>query len=136
MTKSTIKCGFGHIYWKTSLLENFIFCAVRLAGINYRYLFQSKVLINLFNFWKIILKSFTLCIFVWCNKIKGLDFSSMVKWGYQNSFEPDYFFYENISRTQKAPKRKTNDFHPIRSFVPAKNCCLSCLVFAWFCYVG
>ena len=28
VTKSAIPCGFGHIYWKKSLMENFIFCAV------------------------------------------------------------------------------------------------------------
>ena len=26
-----------------------------------------------------------------------------------------YFFYEKILCAQKAPKRKTNDFHPLRS---------------------
>ena len=28
VTKSAGNCGFGHIYWKKSLMENFIFCAV------------------------------------------------------------------------------------------------------------
>ena len=28
VTKSAVSCGFGHIYWKKSLMENFIFCTV------------------------------------------------------------------------------------------------------------
>ena len=30
------------------------------------------------------------------------------------------FFYEKISYAQKAPKRKTNDFHPLRSLCAQK----------------
>ena len=26
-----------------------------------------------------------------------------------------FFFYEKVLRAQKAPKRKTSDFHPLRS---------------------
>ena len=26
--ETAVSCGFGHIYWKKSLTENFIFCAV------------------------------------------------------------------------------------------------------------
>ena len=29
-TKSTVCCGFDHIYWRKSLMENFIFCAVTI----------------------------------------------------------------------------------------------------------
>ena len=31
---------------------------------------------------------------------------------------------------------KTNDFHPLRSFCVHTKCCLCCLVFAWFYFVG
>ena len=29
--KSLVSCGFNHIYWKKSLMENFIFCAVLIV---------------------------------------------------------------------------------------------------------
>ena len=42
--------------------------------------------------------------------------SSNVKWGCQDNFKPVYFFFdEKISRVQKAQKRKTNDFYPLKS---------------------
>ena len=28
VTKSAGNCGFGHIYWRKSLTENFVFCSV------------------------------------------------------------------------------------------------------------
>ena len=31
-----------------------------------------------------------------------------------------FFFYENISRAQKAPKRKSSDFHPLGSLQAQK----------------
>ena len=45
-------------------------------------------------------------------------------------------FYKNILSVKKAPKRKRNDFHPLRSFFVRKICCLCCLVFAYFCFVS
>ena len=63
----------------------------------------------------------------------GIHVRSIVKWGYQDNFKPVYlfiyFFYEKISHTQKAPKHKTNNFHPLRSlcaqnFVLLVNVCL------------
>ena len=39
-----------------------------------------------------------------------------MKWGYQDNFKPVYVFLkEKASRAQKAPKRKTNYFHPLKS---------------------
>ena len=29
VTKSAVSCGFGHIYWRNPIIENFIFCAVQ-----------------------------------------------------------------------------------------------------------
>ena len=48
--------------------------------------------------------------------------SSIVKGGYQDNFKPVYysFFYEKISHAEKALKRKTNNFHPLRSFCTQK----------------
>ena len=67
----------------------------------------------------------------------GVHVRSILKWGYQDNFKTDYyyiyiFFYENVSRVQKAPKRKTSDFHPFKSlcawkivaFVLLVNVCL------------
>ena len=60
----------------------------------------------------------------------GVHVSSIVKWGYQDNFKPVFFFfYEKISHAQEAPKRKTNNFHPLRSlwaqnFVLFVNVCL------------
>ena len=48
-------------------------------------------------------------------RLIGVHVSSIVKWGYQDNFKPVYFFYEKISRAQKAPKRKTRDFYHLRS---------------------
>ena len=45
----------------------------------------------------------------------GVHVSSIVKWGYIDNFKPVYFFYEKILQPQKAPKRKTSDFHPFKS---------------------
>ena len=59
----------------------------------------------------------------------GVHVSSIVKLGYEDNFKPVYFFYEKISRAQKALKRKTSNFHSLRSFMSLKNCCLCCLVF-------
>ena len=50
----------------------------------------------------------------------GVHASSRVKRGYQDSFKPAYFFYKKISPAQKAPKRKTNHFHPLRSLCARK----------------
>ena len=51
------------------------------------------------------------------------------------------FFYKKILNTQKAPKRKTNDFHPIRSFCTRKklllllfNVCL--ILFYWLIFAS
>ena len=45
--------------------------------------------------------------------------SSIVKWTYQDNFKP-VFIYEKILRAQKAPKRKTSDFHSLRSLCNRK----------------
>ena len=29
MSKSVGNCGYGHIYWKIYLMENFVFCAMK-----------------------------------------------------------------------------------------------------------
>ena len=44
----------------------------------------------------------------------GVHASSIVYWGYQDNFKPVYFFL------QKELKRKTNDFHPLRSLCARK----------------
>ena len=46
--------------------------------------------------------------------------SSIVKLGYQDNLKPVFFFRENISRPKKTPKRKTSDFHPLRSLCTQK----------------
>ena len=47
--------------------------------------------------------------------------SSIVKWDYQNSFKPAYyFFHKKISRIQKALERKTSNNHPLRSLCAQK----------------
>ena len=74
--------------------------------------------------------------------------SSIVKWGYQDNLKPVYyFFYEKILSVQKAPKLKTNDFHPFRSFYARRKplpllffvrlflVCLFFLIgFGWFAF--
>ena len=46
----------------------------------------------------------------------GVHANNIVKRGYQDNFKPVYyFFYEKISRAQKALECKTSDFHPLRS---------------------
>ena len=47
-----------------------------------------------------------------------------------------FFFYEKVLTVKNAPKRKTNDFHPLRTFCAHKKCCLCCLVFVQFCFLG
>ena len=47
--------------------------------------------------------------------------SSIVKLGYQDNLKPVFFFFrENILRPKKTPKRKTSDFHPLRSLCTQK----------------
>ena len=46
------------------------------------------------------------------------------------------FFYRKISLVQNTQRHKTSDFHPLRKFERAKNCCLCCLVVPYFCFVG
>ena len=41
-----------------------------------------------------------------------------------------FIYLKNDFEHKKAPKRKTNDFHPLRRFCAHKNCGLCCLVFA------
>ena len=43
VTESTVSCGFGHMYWRNPLMENFIFCAVSMIPIAlYIRLFRYK----------------------------------------------------------------------------------------------
>ena len=63
------------------------------------------------------------------DELIGVHVSSIVNWGYQDNFRPVYyFFYEKILNAKKAPKRKTSDFHPFRSFYAQKT-----VVFVVFC---
>ena len=51
-------------------------------------------------------------------RLIGVNVISTVKLGYQDNFEPVYyyfFFYKKTSRAQKAPKRKTSNFHTLKS---------------------
>ena len=50
-------------------------------------------------------------------------------------FQACLLFYEKISRIKGAPKRKTNDFHPLRSFYARKKL-LPFLLFVYFCFVS
>ena len=43
-----------------------------------------------------------------------------MKWGYQDNFKPAYVILRKILHAQKALKRKTNDFHPLRSLCTGK----------------
>ena len=61
--------------------------------------------------------------------------SSIGNWGYEDNFKPVFFKKKN-SHAQKAPKRKSNDFHPSKVFMRAKNRCLCCFFFAFFCLVS
>ena len=59
--------------------------------------------------------------------------SSIGNWGYEDNFKPVFFKKKNL-HAQKAPKRKSNDFHPSKVFMHAKNRCLCCCFshfFAW-----
>ena len=49
-------------------------------------------------------------------------------------FEVNLFFLQKNLKAQKAPKRKTNHFRPVKSFVHKKNCCLCCFLFAYLCF--
>ena len=69
----------------------------------------------------VLISSFVNSIFARYWSVMGLvDESSIVKWGYQDNFKLVYFFYENISLTQKARKGKTNDFHLLRNLCARK----------------
>ena len=61
----------------------------------------------------------------------GVHVSSIEKWVYQDNFEPVYLFIylQKGFEYKKAPKRKTNDFYPLRHFCAHKKCGLCCLVF-------
>ena len=63
--------------------------------------------------------------------------SSIVKWGYQDSFKPVFFFFlrKDFACT-KSIKRKTNDFYPLKIFCAQKIVALLfsvCLIL--FCWV-
>ena len=93
---------------------------VLLFGMREHWLAKKELKISLFS-----LKLVTYLL-LW--KIGGMhgtffsfSISSIVKWGYQGNFKSVcLFFYEKISRAQKAPKRKTSDFHPLRSLCVRK----------------
>ena len=55
--------------------------------------------------------------------------SSIVYWGYQDNFKPIYYFFwwKDFACT------KTR--HMLEVYVCMKNCCLCCLVLAYFCFV-
>ena len=78
---------------------------------------------------------------------KAIKFSAMIVLGnsywkvvpymrLSRQFQARFFFHERISRAQKPPKRKTNDFHPLRSFSAHKKCCLCCLMLVYFCFLS
>ena len=48
----------------------------------------------------------------------GVHVSSVVD---EDNFKSVYFFYENNFKGEKNTKRKTNDFHPLRSFCACKK---------------
>ena len=59
----------------------------------------------------------------------GVHVSSIVKWGHQDNFKTDFFFfYEKVSYAQKAPKHKTSNFHLLRSLCAQKT-----VAFVAFC---
>ena len=41
-----------------------------------------------------------------------------------------FFLGKGFEGKKKAPKRKSNDHHPLKSFCAHKKCCLCCLAFA------
>ena len=58
----------------------------------------------------------------------------IVNWSYQDNFKPGYFFFtKKILRVQKEPKRKTSNFHPLRSLDQQKNVAL--VVFCYLIFV-
>ena len=62
--------------------------------------------------------------------------SSIVKSGYQGIFKSVYFLLRKGFEHKKTPKRKTDNFQPLRTFCLHEKCCLCCLVFAQFCFVS
>ena len=57
--------------------------------------------------------------------------TSIVYWGYQDNFKPVYlfiyFFWEkDFARTKRR--------HTLEVYTRVKNCCLCCLVLAYFCF--
>ena len=55
----------------------------------------------------------------------GVHVSSIVNWGYQDNFKPIYlfiyFFDKKTLHAQKAQKRKTNNFDPLKSLCAHKK---------------
>ena len=45
---------------------------------------------------------------------------SIAKWGYKDNFKLVYFFYEKLSRAEKAPKRRASNFHPLKRLCAQK----------------
>ena len=61
---------------------------------------------------------------------------SIVKWGYQDNFKPVFFSGFFVTKRFRAHKKHQNakqtTFTLLEVVVRAKNCCFSCLVFAFF----
>ena len=47
-----------------------------------------------------------------------------------------FFALEKVLNAQKRPNAKQTIFTLLEVFAHAKNCCLSCLMLAYFCFVG
>ena len=60
----------------------------------------------------------------------------MQRWILSTFCLKEAYYFPKILSLEKAPKRKTSDFHPLRSFCARKKCCLCGLAFAYFCFVS
>ena len=59
---------------------------------------------------------------------KDLRHSSIVYWGYQDNFKPVYYFF--LTKKLRAHKNTSH----FEVYARVKNCCICCLVLAYFCF--
>ena len=60
-------------------------------------------------------------------RLIGVHVSSIVKWGYQDSFKPVYFFYGKISRAQKHSQANIDQQNKIKQTLNNKGNNFSCV---------
>ena len=68
-------------------------------------------------------------LFVHFKALGCVIISSIVKWSYPDNFKPVYFFLRKRFLAHK------NTSH-LKVYAHVKNCCLCCLVLAYFCFVS